>query len=340
MRHKSGGKALAVYIILLTRIYTTGYYLLWDEDICFVLAKILDFDEKYIQDVVTYSVEIGLFDKEYFEKDKVLTSRSIQRRYIGATLRRKTNYSILPYFFKDLIDSNKLMSTETELMSTETELMSTETELMSTESTQIKENKIKENNISSIVPAHTRGDDDDAKIGNKLSPVERLRTEDKRISTSEGLNVIMSDRHYLLRLQANLSMPVSDIKAWALSLSIKWKQQYDNMDKLCKHFENTLRKKVEAEELPPKKDLISNEKQAKQVWFRISALAALSNPDYADILMALSFLEFQKDKMFLVAPSEDEAKAAKPLKPILQKFAAEITSSKIDFSFGINKNQN
>ena len=342
MRHKSGGKALAVYIILLTRIYTTGYYLSWDEDTCFVFSKILDFDEEYIQDVVTYSVEIGLFDKEFFEKDKVLTSRSIQRRYIVATLRRKTNYSKLPYFFKDLLDSSKLMSTETELMSTETELMSTETELMLTESTQIKENKIKENNISSISPARTRGVDEDAPLVDEteaLSPVEKLRAVNKTISTSEGFNVIINDRRYLLRLQAVIRMSIDEIIAWAFQFNLKWKQQHENMDELCKHFEYTLQKKANSGEIPLKKMVVTNKIQAKQAWLQISALLALRKPELEDVLGSLSFHRFQNNIIQLVAATEEEARNAKTLLPLLEEFSLEVCSGKIMFSFGVKNSK-
>lgn len=340
MHHKGGGKALVVYLFLLTRIYAVGHYLSWDEDMCFVLAKDLEFDENYIQDVVKYSVEVGLFSKEFFEEDRVLTSRGIQKQYIIASARRKIDYKTLPYFYQDLIDSEKLMSTETELLQTETELLHTETELLHTESTQ---NKIKKRKInkSTISPAHTREDGAAAIAGSTLSPVEQFRAENKGpVSTPEGINLIMSDSEYLLRLQGAFGMSVADIVGWIQKFSLTMKQVHPNMDDLCKHIEGTLRKKAIAGETSPRKEIISTQKQAEKAWLRISAIASLRKPEHADTLAELSVFNYANEKVQLMAKSTEEAEAAKALRPLLQECAAEITSSKLEFSFGINNKQN
>ena len=71
--------------------------------------------------------EIGLFHSGQFEKNSILTSRAIQRKYEKITERRK----------RSVIES-RFCVLEEELMSTETELMSTSIELMSADGTQSK----------------------------------------------------------------------------------------------------------------------------------------------------------------------------------------------------------
>lgn len=74
-------RALGVYTYILCNIYKNGYYIDLDEDTTFIISEDLYEEEKYIQDVIQYSIEVGLFDKEMFESYKVLTSYGIQMRY-------------------------------------------------------------------------------------------------------------------------------------------------------------------------------------------------------------------------------------------------------------------
>lgn len=205
-----------------------------------------------------------------------------------------------------------------------------------------KEKKRTEQNKSSISPACTREDDDKVAqdAGSTLSPVEKFRAESKApVFTSEGLTLIISDRHYLLRLQADLPMELSDIVAWASQFRLRWKEQHQNMDDLCRRFENTLRKKIEANEAPPVKEAITNQRQAKQAWLRISALLALRKPELEDVLGSLSFHRFQNDIIQLVAATEEEARNAKTLLPLLEELSLEVSSSKIMFSFGVKNSK-
>lgn len=92
IRHQ-GGKAIAVYALLLCTIYRQGYCRRWDEELSFVCSETLGYDRAYISEVVKCCVVLGLFDRYLFETDKILTSQEIQTRYIGECkrLRRKAN---------------------------------------------------------------------------------------------------------------------------------------------------------------------------------------------------------------------------------------------------------
>jgi hypothetical protein len=77
-----GGKAVAVYACLLCCIYKNGYYMLWDNELPFIVSEQTGFEEAYISEVIKNCVMLGLFNKELFENKQVLTSRGIQERYV------------------------------------------------------------------------------------------------------------------------------------------------------------------------------------------------------------------------------------------------------------------
>ena len=76
-----GGKSVSVYALLLCNIYKCGYYMKWDNELPFICSELTGFEEAYISEVVKTCLSLGLFSKELFDTDKVLTSKSIQERY-------------------------------------------------------------------------------------------------------------------------------------------------------------------------------------------------------------------------------------------------------------------
>ena len=130
------GKAVTVYALLLCLIYKNGYYMLWDEELPFILSEQTGFEEAYIQEVVKCCLALGLFSKELFDKEKVLTSIGIQERYkrICDDCRRKCEFSEF-----------NLISSEDKRISSE------EKPKNSAESTQIKEKEIKEQKIPCLL---------------------------------------------------------------------------------------------------------------------------------------------------------------------------------------------
>lgn len=134
------GKAVTVYALLLCLIYKNGYYMLWDEELPFILSEQTGFEEAYIQEVVRCCLALGLFSKELFDKEKVLTSIGIQERYkrICDDCRRKCEFSEF-----------NLISSEEKRISSEGKPITSE------ESTQRKEKDNKENII--IPPTPPKG---------------------------------------------------------------------------------------------------------------------------------------------------------------------------------------
>ena len=95
LKRSQGGKAIAVWISLLCRIYgSDGYYMKWDEELPFIIAEELPgFDEVYIQEVIKSCLNFGLLDKALFESENILTSAAIQRRYVEAKAKNRRTYT-------------------------------------------------------------------------------------------------------------------------------------------------------------------------------------------------------------------------------------------------------
>lgn len=75
------GKAVTVYIYLLCLIYKNGYYIKWDKELPFVISETTGFDEAFINSVIDCCLVLGLFSKELYDSERVLSSKAIQVRY-------------------------------------------------------------------------------------------------------------------------------------------------------------------------------------------------------------------------------------------------------------------
>lgn len=87
-----GPQSVVVLINLLCTIYKDeGYYMTWDEDVGFLTADEIGVKESLVHEVIKKAIGVDFFDQSLFKKYKILTSLGIQKRYLGATARRKSN---------------------------------------------------------------------------------------------------------------------------------------------------------------------------------------------------------------------------------------------------------
>lgn len=107
-----GNQSIAILISLLSSIYRdNGYYVMWDEDMSFLVADEVGASEGAVLEVVKKAVQVDFFDKNIFENHKVLTSKGIQKRYLEAVSRRKNIDLIEEYLLIDLVnDYNNLIN--------------------------------------------------------------------------------------------------------------------------------------------------------------------------------------------------------------------------------------
>lgn len=105
------GQAFAVYTLLLCCIYKNGYYIQWDDDLPFILAEQTGFTEQYILQVINCCIDIGLFSAELYNQDQILTSRSIQERYLFICRQGKRKNAIQHYALIS-VDNNDMPQEE------------------------------------------------------------------------------------------------------------------------------------------------------------------------------------------------------------------------------------
>lgn len=91
-----GCKGLAVYDYLLCEVYRVqGCFVVWDEVTAFNVAEYLGLKESNVFEIVRYCGAVGLFDKELLSRG-IITSASIQRRYLEICNRSKRKISKIP----------------------------------------------------------------------------------------------------------------------------------------------------------------------------------------------------------------------------------------------------
>ena len=133
-----GPNSIAIIILLLGNIYgDEGYFMKWDEDVCFLVADAVGAKEVYVKEVLKKCLQVDLFSSELFEKFKIITSKGIQKRFFEITKRRKRENLINEYLLVNV--------TETGVNVTETIVTEAETGVIVSKSTQskVKESKVK-----------------------------------------------------------------------------------------------------------------------------------------------------------------------------------------------------
>ncbi len=95
---------LASYVVLrlLCKIYKEGYYISWgkEQSLIFVRKVGGGINEEMRVKIMELLLEKGFFHKETYEQYGVLTSERIQEVWFEATIRRKIDFSQLPYILE------------------------------------------------------------------------------------------------------------------------------------------------------------------------------------------------------------------------------------------------
>ena len=85
-----GASSASILICLLCNIYKdNGYYILWDEDLPFVVADTVGVSEGAVKEVLLKALQVDFFSKGMYDKHNILTSEGIQKRFLLATYQRK-----------------------------------------------------------------------------------------------------------------------------------------------------------------------------------------------------------------------------------------------------------
>lgn len=111
LKKDCGCAGFAVYEYILNEIYRVrGCVLVWDESTAFDVAEYWGLKESQVNEIVRYCCAVGLFDKELLSNGSVLTSPSIQSRYVEMCIRAKRKEINIPEEY-DIIpeESRKIM---------------------------------------------------------------------------------------------------------------------------------------------------------------------------------------------------------------------------------------
>lgn len=85
-----GSKGFEVIVRLWQKIYASGYYLEWNDEVALLFARKYSMGGNVVSEIVKSAVYRGLFDKEKLDRFGILTSRGIQDWYFDSVDRRKS----------------------------------------------------------------------------------------------------------------------------------------------------------------------------------------------------------------------------------------------------------
>lgn len=138
-----GSSAPTILVCLLGNIYgDEGYYMLWDEDIRFLVADDVGTSEALVEEVVIKAIQVGIFNKNLFDTYKILTSHGIQERYKRAAYQKLDSKISEQY---DLLDVSSTDNGVNHIGNEVNHVESTQSILKETKVNKTKVNKSAEN---------------------------------------------------------------------------------------------------------------------------------------------------------------------------------------------------
>lgn len=114
LKRAFGCNGIAVYDYILCEVYRDkGCYLTWEENIAFDVADYFGLDESQVHDIVRYCAEVGLFDPSLLSRG-IITSASIQRRYLDMSARAKRKCVNIPEEYRIIPEESPKIPEECE----------------------------------------------------------------------------------------------------------------------------------------------------------------------------------------------------------------------------------
>ena len=139
MKRKYGAESFLLYVTFLCDIYSNGFYLKADEDYIFDLSDQLRMSEEEVQTMLREMIHVGLFDARLYAEKQILTSKRIQDCYFLTKAKRT-----------ELLDDEEKDYLLEKVNEVKTPVMEVKTPEKTNLSTQRKEKKREENNITTI----------------------------------------------------------------------------------------------------------------------------------------------------------------------------------------------
>lgn len=98
LKSKYGCTGIAVFDYILAAVYRDkGYWVEWEEHLRFDVSDYFNLEETIVEEITRYCVDLRLFNESIFHRSRILTSSSIQVRFVEMSKTcRRNDYQILP----------------------------------------------------------------------------------------------------------------------------------------------------------------------------------------------------------------------------------------------------
>ena len=158
LRRKFPEYGFTIYFYALTSIYRDkGYFYVWEKDSAFDFAYDLNIEELDVDEIIKYCLELGLFDAKKFEEYSILTSRSIQQRWLKIVVESRRSETMIDKRYLLMHEKNELIpakinkipekTSKTPLIPVKTNKIPEETQQSKVKESKVKESKVKESKV-------------------------------------------------------------------------------------------------------------------------------------------------------------------------------------------------
>ena len=139
---EEGLEGLGIVLKIWQKIYKQGYYIDWEKDNVLLFSKKINSEITRVNSVINTCFKRGIFDKNMYDKYKILTSSGIQKRFFTALKSSKrVSISVVKEYRLVNGEYNGVFTEETSVNSEETSVIAN---IPTEESTQKKVKKNKE----------------------------------------------------------------------------------------------------------------------------------------------------------------------------------------------------
>lgn len=145
LKREYGCDGIAIYDYILTEIYRDkGCFIEWDESRAFDVADYFNVKETLVNEVVKGLVRFGLFDANKLANLSILTSKSIQRRYIEMCRAAKRTNIYIPEKYLILTEGTQNLTEENAILTEEKPNKEEETD-------KVKKSKVNKRKVKDVI---------------------------------------------------------------------------------------------------------------------------------------------------------------------------------------------
>lgn len=218
LKKDMGCDGYAVYEYILNEIYRVrGCFLVWDESTAFDVAEYWGLKETKVNEIVRYCCAVGLFNKALLSNGSVLTSSSIQSRYVNMCVKAKRKEIIIPEEYDILPEQSRIILEEYRKIPEECR--------------KVKKNKVKKESSTDVE--------------DKKEPPSPPSYSPYSLSLDEEIAALKGEEVWLDQLQVLHHMDVGKLRLrldeFCLHCKADGRDRHDSLSDAKQHFNNWLR---------------------------------------------------------------------------------------------------